>query len=276
MNLWKNMEAERQKQQIDKGATNVIIFGGHKSGKSSVIRTLLNEDAPTECTVGLSYSYYRSKGGRNFNLWEIGGELNVSGRNMALVPLEHSKSVVLVLLIDLATLSQIEDLIKKLGKFNAALKNKNVKPAIVANKYDQLSFLKSDIKSAVNEFLKVSSKYLKASLIQCCCSQESQKTILRRFFQSEVFGISSPSLAENSTDDSQPLVLLNRAQRVTVNSTVDSAAIELAQVVEQERIKSSSISKQPENMENFADNEIDAAVKHFNNHREYSKLSRIS
>ena len=57
---------------------------------------------------------------------------------MALVPLEHSKSVVLVLLIDLATLSQIEDLIKKLGKFNAALKNKNVKLAILANKYDQL------------------------------------------------------------------------------------------------------------------------------------------
>ena len=116
----------------------MIIFGGHKSGKSSVIRTLLNEDAPTECTVGLSYSYYRSKDGKNFNLWEIGGELNVSGRNMALVPLEHSKSVVLVLLIDLATLSQIEDLIKKLGNFNAALKNKNVKLAFVANKYDQL------------------------------------------------------------------------------------------------------------------------------------------
>ena len=74
--------------------------------------------------------------------------------------------------------------------------------------------------------------FLKASLIQCCCSQESQKTILRRFFQCEVFALSSPSLAENLTDDSQPLVLLNRAQRVTVNSTVDSAAIELAQVVE--------------------------------------------
>jgi len=268
------METERRKQQKDKGATNVIIFGGHKSGKSSVIRTLLNEDAPTECTVGLSYSYYRSKGDKSFNLWEIGGELNVSGRNMALVPIEHSTNVVLVLLLDLATLSQIEDLVKKLGKFNAALKNKNVKLAIVANKYDQLSFLKSDIKSAVNEFLKVSSKYLKASLIQCCCTQESQKTILRRFFNSEVFGISSASLAESSTDDS-PLVLLNRAQKVQVTSTVDSAAIELAQVVEQERIKSSSISRQPENMENFADNEIDGAVKHFHNHREYSKLSRI-
>ena len=81
------------------------IFGGHKSGKSSVIRYLLNEDAPTECTVGLSYSYYRSNGAKNFNLWEIGGELNVSGRNMALVPLEHSTNVVLVLLLDLATLS---------------------------------------------------------------------------------------------------------------------------------------------------------------------------
>ena len=82
-----------------------------------------------------SYSYYRSKGGRNFNPWEVGGELNVSGRNMALVPLEHSKSVVLVLLIDLASLLQIEDVIKrKLAKFNAALKNKNVKLAIVAKK----------------------------------------------------------------------------------------------------------------------------------------------
>ena len=84
----------------------------------------------------------------------------------------------------------------------------------------------------MNEFLKVSSKYLKASLIQCCCTQESQKTILRRFFNSEVFGISSASLAESSTDDSQPLVLLNGAQKVQVTSTVDSAAIELAQVVE--------------------------------------------
>ena len=44
---------------------DIIIFGGYQAGKSSVIRTLLNEDAPSECTVGLSYSYYRAKSRNN-------------------------------------------------------------------------------------------------------------------------------------------------------------------------------------------------------------------
>ncbi|CAG5094733.1 Oidioi.mRNA.OKI2018_I69.XSR.g13821.t1.cds [Oikopleura dioica] len=228
MNLWKNMDLERRKRQKDIATRDIIIFGGYQAGKSSVIRTLLNEDAPTE-------------------------------------------------ILDLATLSQVEDLVKKLGKFSSAIKEKKVKLAIVANKYDQFSSLKSDVKAAVNEFLKVSSKYLKASLIQCSCTQESQKTILRRFFQSEVFHLSAvSSLSESSTDNSQPLVLLQGAQKVQVTSTVDSAAIELSQVVEQERIKSSSMNqRQPENMDNFADSEIDGAVRHFHNHREYSKLAQL-